>query len=144
MKLHPITTMKLGKSMRKGYQIYAMQVGYSNTKEKIASLENIPVVQEFLDVFLENIQGLCPKQDLNFTINIIRRVAPISMTPYRMSTPELTELKMKLQELLEGLYMTQCISLRSTLLFVKKKGGTLCMCIDYHELKKNILKNLSR
>lgn len=61
IKLGPITTTQLGKCLRKGCQIYAVQVGYTNSKEKIVMMENIPIVQEFQDVFPEEIPGLPPK-----------------------------------------------------------------------------------
>ena len=55
------------------------------------------MLQEFRDVFLDEIPGLPPKRDIDFTIELFPGVAPVSKTPYRMSTPELLELKMQLQ-----------------------------------------------
>ena len=56
----------------------------------------------------------------------------MSKAPYRMSTPEMIELKMPLQELLEKKYIRPSVSLWGALvLFVKKKDGTLGLCIDY-------------
>ena len=60
LQLHPITTSQMNKCIRKGCQLYVIQVGYSDSKEKSPMMENILVVQEFLDVFLENILGLPP------------------------------------------------------------------------------------
>eukprot|EP00253_Pinus_taeda_P024905 PITA_24905 len=74
------------------------------------NLENIPVIQEFADVFPESILGLPPKRDIDFTIELIPRVAPTSKAPYRMSIPELTELKMQLQELLDKKYICLSVS----------------------------------
>eukprot|EP00253_Pinus_taeda_P019619 PITA_19619 len=85
----------------KGCQIYAIQVGYANSKDKTVALESILVIQDFVDVFPEEIPGLPPKRDINFTIKLVSRAASISQAPYRMSTPELTELKMQLQEPLD-------------------------------------------
>jgi len=59
------------------------------------------VLQEFRDVFPDEVPGLPPKRDIDFTIELVPGAAPVSKTPYRMSTPELLELKMQLQELLE-------------------------------------------
>lgn len=56
----------------------------------MTSLENIPVIQEFVDVFLESILGLPPKRDIDFTIELVPGAAPVSKAPYRMSIPELT------------------------------------------------------
>ena len=55
LQLHLITTSQMNKCMRKGCQIYAIQVGYANSKEKSPMMENIPVVQDFMDVFPENV-----------------------------------------------------------------------------------------
>ena len=62
------------------------------------------MLQEFRDVFLDEILGLPPKRDIDFMTELVPGVAPVSKTPYRMSTPEMLELKMQLQELLETKY----------------------------------------
>ena len=64
-------------------------------------MENIPIVQELLDVFPENILGLPPKWDIDFTLELILGAKPMSREPYKMSMPELRKLKMQLQELIE-------------------------------------------
>ena len=45
------------------------------------------MLQELRDVFLEEIPGLPPKRDIDFTIDLVSGDAPMSKTPYRMSTP---------------------------------------------------------
>ena len=66
----------------------------------------------------------------------------MSKVPYRMSIPELTELKIQLQELLEKWYIKPSVSPRGALvLFVKKKDKTLRLCIDYQHLNKVTIKN---
>ena len=77
-QLHPITASQMGKCIRKGCQIYAIQVGFANSKYKTPMLENISVVQDFMDVFLESITGLPPKQNMNFTIKLMTGAAPVS------------------------------------------------------------------
>lgn len=109
-KLHPITANYLGKCIRKGYQIYVVQVGFTNTKNKITSLDNIPIIQEFVDVFPESIPGLPPKRDIDFTIELISGASPVTKTPYHISIPELTELKMQLQELMDQKYIRPIVS----------------------------------
>eukprot|EP00253_Pinus_taeda_P004686 PITA_04686 len=96
VQIWPITASQLAKCIRKGCQIYAIQVGYANSKDKTTTLENIPVIQNFADVFPEEIPGLPPKRDIDFTIELVPGVTPVSQAPYRMSTPELMELKMQL------------------------------------------------
>eukprot|EP00253_Pinus_taeda_P012017 PITA_12017 len=105
VQIRPITTSQLAKCITKKCQIYAIQVGYANQKDKTAMLGSIPVVQEFVDVFPEEVPGLPPKRDVDFTIELIPGAVPMSRAPYRMSVPELRELKMQLQELLDKNYI---------------------------------------
>eukprot|EP00253_Pinus_taeda_P029084 PITA_29084 len=142
VQVRPITANQLVKCVRKGCQIYAVQVGYADSKNKTAILNNIPVIQEFTDVFPEEIPGLPPKRNIDFTIELVPGVAPVSRAPYRMSLPELTELKMQLQELLDKNYIRPSVSpWGAPVLFVKKKDGTFRMCIDYRQLNKLTIKN---
>ena len=95
-----------------------------------------------MDVFPDEIPVLPPKTDIDFTIELVPRAALVSKTPYRMSTPEMLELKMQLQELLENKYIQLSVSPSGALiLFLKKKDGTLRLCIDYRQLNKVTVKS---
>jgi len=85
--LHPIIASQPGKCIRKGYQIYDVQVGFTNSKNKMTSLENILIIQEFADVFPESIPGLPPKHDIDFTIELVPGAASVSKAPYCMIIP---------------------------------------------------------
>jgi hypothetical protein len=61
----------------------------------------VPVVNEFLDVFPEELSGMPPDRDIKFVIELKPGTTPIYKTPYRMATPELAELKEHIKELLE-------------------------------------------
>eukprot|EP00253_Pinus_taeda_P009241 PITA_09241 len=142
VQIRPITASQLAKCIRNRCQVYAIQVGYAETKNKENPLEHLPVIKEFADVFPEEIPGLPPKRDIEFTIELIPGAAPVSRTPYRMIVPELTELKMQLQELLDKNYICPSVSpWGAPVLFVRKKDGTLRMCIDYRQLNKLTIKN---
>jgi hypothetical protein len=64
-------------------------------------LENIKVVCEYLDVFLEELPGMPPDRDIEFSIELLPETAPISKRPYRMNVKDLVELKKQIEELLE-------------------------------------------
>ncbi|KAD4178969.1 hypothetical protein E3N88_27560 [Mikania micrantha] len=55
----------------------------------------------YSDVFPEELPGLPPEREVEFTIDLIPGYEPISKAPYRMDPLELKELKEQLQELLE-------------------------------------------
>ena len=67
---------------------------------------------------------------------------PISQAPYRMAPAELKELKIQLQELLDKGYIRPSVSpWGAPVLFVKKKDGTMRLCIDYRQLNKVTIRN---
>jgi len=66
------------------------QIEKKSTAEKISM---IPVVEEYTDVFLNEIPELPPSRDVDFTIDLIPGAGPVSMARYRMALAELTELK---------------------------------------------------
>jgi hypothetical protein len=66
----------------------------------------------------------------------------VSRTPYRMSTPELVELKLQLKEMMDKGYIWPSVSpWGAPVMFVKKKDGTIRLCIDYRQLNKVTIKN---
>lgn len=61
-------------------------------KKKKVTLQEIPVVQVFPDVLCEELPGLPPDYEIEFTINLLPNTQPISITHYRMGRVELEEL----------------------------------------------------
>jgi len=59
----------------------------------VKEVENIPIVQEFPDVFPEDLPGLPPDRDVQFSIELKLWTAPNSRRAYRMAPKELDELK---------------------------------------------------
>jgi hypothetical protein len=101
-----------------------------------------PILREYIDVFPEEVPGLPPRRDIDFSIELASGAVPVSRTPYWMSTPELVELKMQLKEMMDKGYIRPSMSSwGAPVLFVKKKDGTLRLCIDYRQLNKVTIKN---
>ena len=106
------------------------------------SIEEVPVICEYPDVFPEELLGMPLDRDLEFIIDLIPRTAPIAKRPYRMVANELEKLKKQLRGLQEKGYIRPSSSpLGSLVLFVKKKDGGLRMCIDYRSLNEVTIKN---
>jgi hypothetical protein len=83
-----------------------------------------------------------PDRDVEFVIELQPGTAPISKRPYRMPPKELAKLKIQLQELLDKGYIRPSSSpWGSPALFVKKKYGSLRMCVDYCPLNAVTIKN---
>jgi hypothetical protein len=87
-----ISAMQLKKCYQKGCQLFAVRVE-EVFQDAVSSLEDHKVLKEFEDVFQE-VSGLPPKRDIDFSINLMPGAAPVSKVPYRMSTPELKELQL--------------------------------------------------
>ena len=105
-------------------------------------VDEIPVVKEFPNVFPDDITGLSPEREVEFAIDLIPGTEPISIPPYRMAPAELRELKARLEELLSKGFIRPSISpWGAPVLFVKKKDGSLRMCIDYRKLNRITIRN---
>ncbi|GJS21111.1 putative reverse transcriptase domain-containing protein [Tanacetum coccineum] len=108
-----------------------------DTTSDVSSIHDQPIVSEFQDVFPEELPGIPPIRDVEFNIELIPGAEPISKAPYRMAPIELKELKDQLQELLERGFIRPSVSpWGAPVLFVKKKDGSMRLCIDYRELNK--------
>jgi hypothetical protein len=82
--LRQISAMQVKRAVRKGCQMFAVNVVNDEfmDKEDKLKLEDIPVLKDFKDVFPEEIPGLPPKRDLDFTIELIPGAVPNSKVPY--------------------------------------------------------------
>ncbi|GJZ24696.1 putative reverse transcriptase domain-containing protein [Tanacetum coccineum] len=93
--------------------------GIKKTEDKSEEkrLEDVPIVQDFLEVFPEDLPGLPPARQMQ-------------------------ELSAQLQELADkGFIRPSSSPWGAPVLFVKKKDGSFYMCIDYRELNKLTVKN---
>lgn len=96
----------------------------------------------FLNVFPNELLGLPLKRIFHFFIDIILGSKCICKVSYRMTTTELMELKTQLDKLLcKGLIRPSVSPWGAPVIFIKKKDGTLHLCISYHMLNKAMDKN---
>jgi hypothetical protein len=106
-------------------------------------LVDIPVVCEYMDVFPDELPSLPQDKEVEFVIKLQPSTTPISKRSYRMPPKELAELKKQLQELLDKGYIRPSSSpWGCPTLFVKKKDGSLSLCVDYRPLNVATIKNI--
>ncbi|GJX00838.1 putative reverse transcriptase domain-containing protein [Tanacetum coccineum] len=103
-----------------------------NAKVDEPRINDIPVVRDFTDVFLEDLLGLPSQQQVEFHINLVPEVTPVAKSPYRLAPSEMQELPGQLQELQDkGFIRPSHSPLGAPVLFVKKKDGSF----RYHLLR---------
>ena len=135
-----INAMAASKMLRKGCQGYLAFV--VDRRQEGTRMEDIPIVKEFPDVFPDDISGLPPYREVEFTIDLIPGTEPISIPPYRMAPVELRELKAQLEELLsKGFIRPSITPWGAPVLFMKKKDRSLRLCIDYRQLNRVTISN---
>ncbi|CAA0835184.1 Uncharacterized mitochondrial protein AtMg00860, partial [Striga hermonthica] len=110
--------------------------------QKARTPHDVPIVREFVDVFPDELPGGPPNRQVEFSIDLIPGAGPVSKAPYRMAPKELQELKTQIQELLRLGFIRPSVSpWGAPVLFVKKKDGSMRMCIDYRDLNRLTIKN---
>ncbi|GJS97623.1 putative reverse transcriptase domain-containing protein [Tanacetum coccineum] len=105
-------------------------------------LDDIHVVRDFPEVFPDDLLGLPLVREIEFCIDLIPGASPVVRSPYRLAHSEMFELSNQLKELQEkGFIRPSHSPWGAPVLFVKKKDGSMRMCIDYRELNKLTIKN---
>nr|GEU41365.1 putative reverse transcriptase domain-containing protein [Tanacetum cinerariifolium] len=111
-------------------------------KSREKRLEDVPIVQDFPKVFLEDLLGIPPTRQVEFQIDLITGAAPVARAPYRLAPSQMKELSDQLIKLSDkGIIRPSSLPWGASVLFVKKKDGSFRMCIDYQELNKLTVKN---
>jgi hypothetical protein len=102
----------------------------------------VPVVNEFPDVFPKELPGMPPDCDIEFVIKLKPGTSHIYKTPYRMATPELAKLNEHIKQLLKKEFIHHSSSpWGAPMIFVLKKNGTQRLCVNYHALNEVTVKN---
>ncbi|GJX23318.1 putative reverse transcriptase domain-containing protein [Tanacetum coccineum] len=124
-RLNIISCIKTQKYLLKGCPIFLAHVTTKKAEDKLKEkrLEDVPIVQDFHEVFPEDLPGIPPTRQLEFQIDLIPGAAPVARAPYRLAPSEISS------------------PWGALVLFVKKKDGSFRMSIDYRELNKLTVKN---
>ncbi|GJR03900.1 putative reverse transcriptase domain-containing protein [Tanacetum coccineum] len=143
-RLNIISCTKAQEYLTKGCHVFLANITATKDKDKSKGkrLEDVPVVQEFLEVFPEDLPGIPPTRQVEFRIDLVPGATPVARAPYRLAPSEMKELAEQLQELTDkGFIRPSSSPWGAPVLFVKKKDGSFRMCIDYKELNKLTVKN---
>ncbi|KAI3821497.1 hypothetical protein L1987_09065 [Smallanthus sonchifolius] len=135
-----ILMIKATNYLRRECEAYLLYV--INKYKAVKELDDVPVVREYQEVFPEDLPRIPPNKEIEFRIDLVPDAQPVAKAPYRLAPVEMKELMAQLDELLEKGFIQLSISpWGAPVLFVKKKDGSMRMCIDYRELNKRTVKN---
>jgi hypothetical protein len=117
-----------------------LEIGLELNSPKEVKIEEIPVLNEFQDVFPKELSGMPPDRKIEFTIDLIRGTTPIAQPTYKMGPKDLLDLKA--HELEQKGFIQESVSPWGTpVIFVDKRDGGNMMCGDYRNLNNITIKN---
>ncbi|GJU58274.1 putative reverse transcriptase domain-containing protein, partial [Tanacetum coccineum] len=143
-RLNIISCTKAQEYLTKGCHVFLANITATKDEDKSKEkrLEDVPVIQEFPEVFPEDLPGIPPTRQVEFRIDLVPGATLVARAPYRLAPSEIKELAEQLQELTDkGFIRPSSSPWGAPVLFVKKKDGSFRMCIDYRELNKLTVKN---
>ncbi|GJX50299.1 putative reverse transcriptase domain-containing protein [Tanacetum coccineum] len=133
-RLNIISCTKAQEYLTKGCHVFLANITATKDEDKSKEkrLEDVPVVQEFPEVFPEDLPGIPPTRQVEFRIDLVPGATPVARAPYRLAPSEMKELAEQLQELTDkGFIRPSSSPWGAPVLFVKKKDGSFRMCIRY-------------
>lgn len=135
-----LSVMKAQKALARGCDSFLAYV--IDTKKEKHMFSNVRIISEYPDVVSDDLHGLPPVREVEYLIDLVPGTTPLAKSPYRLAPSEVREIITQIQELLDKGFIRPSSSPWGTLvLFVKKKDGTIRICIDYGELNKRTVKN---
>ena len=134
---HLISAQQLKKSIRKNEQLHLVVLRkkddiVADVPDSLAPLQS-RIKLDYADILVTDLpKELPPVCSVDHAIDLIPGQSPPSRAPYRLAPVELDELKRLLSELLESGFIQPSKSpYGAPIIFVKKKDGSLHMCVDY-------------
>ncbi|XP_058784366.1 uncharacterized protein LOC131659150, partial [Vicia villosa] len=103
-----LSAKQVGESVQDGAELF-MLLATLDVHER-RTIDELPIVCDFAEVFPEDVSDLPPKREVEFSIDLVPGTSPVSMAPYRMSASELKELKSQLEDLLEKKFIRPSVS----------------------------------
>ena len=92
------------------------------------SIDEVPIVCEFPDVFPEEFPGVPPERQVKFRMDLVPGAAPIAKAPYRLAPSEMQELSSQLQELLGKEFIRPSSSRWGRLFFLSRRRMVRSRC----------------
>lgn len=89
-----MTARQVEMSMSESAQVFMLLASLSGGSERM--ITDLPVVCDFHEVFLDDINAFPPEREVEFVIDLVPSTSLVSMVPYRMSASELSELNKQL------------------------------------------------
>jgi hypothetical protein len=139
-----VSALQFKREVQHGEALYLALVQapaeHSSDSKATISSDARAIINEFKDVFPDELpSGLPPRREIDHRIELLPGQQPPSRPTYRMGQPEMDELKKQLTELMDKGYIQESKSpYGAPVLFVKKKYGTMRMCVDYRALNITI------
>src|SRR4030065_2543447 len=135
-----LITKQLKQLRHEGVQFFSLIAFLSI--ENQAKIDKLQVVCDFPEVFPDEIPDVPPEREVEFSIELVPGTKNVSMAPYHMSASEFAELKKQLEDLLDKKFVRPSVSpWGAPVLLVKKKDGSMRLCVDYRQLNKVEIKN---
>ncbi|WMV55510.1 hypothetical protein MTR67_048895 [Solanum verrucosum] len=135
-----ISYLMARKLVSKGCVYHLVRINDSSVD--IPYIKLVSVVKEFPEVFPDDLSGVPSEREIDYGIDLLPDTRPISIPPYKMALTKLKDLKEELKDILDKGFIRPSVShWDAPVLFVRKKDGSLKMCIDYRQLNKVTIKN---
>nr|GEY04241.1 reverse transcriptase domain-containing protein [Tanacetum cinerariifolium] len=138
-RLSIISCTKTEKYVMKGFPIFLAHITTKEVEDKSEKkrIEDVPIVQNFPEVFLEDLPGLPLTRPMEFQIDLVPGAAPVARAPYRLAPSKMKELAEQLKELSDKGFIRPRSSVYSK----------IDLMLGYHQLRvqeEDILKTAFR